>query len=178
MDVSSELVFVGDDGTTEAKGPSRRSGVDLSARYQLTKNIFADADVNISRGRFITKLYGKELTTDALIPLAPTLTSCGGLTYKYKNAEASFRYRFIADRPANEDNSIVAKGYTICDAMVGMNWKKVKARLSVENIFNIDWNEAQFATESRLFNESAPVDELHFTPGTPLVLKASITFLF
>ena len=34
MDLSNELVYVGDDGTTENKGASRRLGIDLSGRLQ------------------------------------------------------------------------------------------------------------------------------------------------
>jgi hypothetical protein len=32
---------------------------------------------------------------------------------------------------------------------------------------NTKWNETQFATESRLKDESNSVEEIHFTPGTP-----------
>lgn len=36
----------------------------------------------------------------------------------------------------------------------------------------------QFATESRLANETEPVEELHFTPGTPFFLKSTIRYHF
>ena len=177
MDMSNELVYVGDDGTTESKGPSRRSGIDISARYQLSKNLLADADLNISRGRFIEKQFGKELSNDFYIPLAPTLTSSGGLTYTGKIFESSVRYRHISDRPANEDNSIIAKGYTLLDLSCAYKYKKAKFSLSVENLLNAEWNEAQFATESRLKNETESVEELHYTPGSPLAIKLGVIVL-
>ena len=37
--------------------------------------------------------------------------------------------------------------------------------VAVDNLFDVDWNEAQFATTSRLRGERVPVTELHFTPG-------------
>lgn len=40
------------------------------------------------------------------------------------------------------------------------------------------WNEAQFATTSQLKNETAPVTELHFTPGTPFFAKVKFAVLF
>ncbi|MBK8365131.1 MAG: TonB-dependent receptor [Bacteroidetes bacterium] len=177
MDMSNELVYVGDDGSTESKGPSRRSGIDISARYQLSKNLLADADLNISRGQFIEKQFGKELSEDFYIPLAPTLTSSGGLTYTGKIFESSVRYRHISDRPANEDNSIIAKGYTLLDLSCAYKFKKAKFSLSVENLLNIEWNEAQFATESRLKNEIESVEELHYTPGAPLAIKLGVIVL-
>jgi hypothetical protein len=42
----------------------------------------------------------------------------------------------------------------------------------------VKWNQAQFDTESRLRGESAPVSELHYTPGTPFFLKATFSYLF
>jgi hypothetical protein len=48
----------------------------------------------------------------------------------------------------------------------------------VENIFNTKWNEAQFATTSRLKDEQIPVTELHFTPGSPLFFKLRLAFFF
>jgi hypothetical protein len=41
--------------------------------------------------------------------------------------------------------------------------------VSVENLLNTKWNETQFATESRLKEESNSVEEIHFTPGTPFL---------
>ena len=49
---------------------------------------------------------------------------------------------------------------------------------AAENNFDADWNEAQFDTESRLVDEPESVSEIHFTPGTPLFLKAKVTFFF
>jgi hypothetical protein len=50
--------------------------------------------------------------------------------------------------------------------------------LSIENLFNSEWNEAQFDTESKLKNEMNSVSELHFTPGTSLTAKLSIGYTF
>jgi hypothetical protein len=45
-------------------------------------------------------------------------------------------------------------------------------------MFNLEWNETQFATESRLQNEAQSVEEIHFTPGTPFFIKGSISYRF
>lgn len=87
-------------------------------------------------------------------------------------------YKYIKDRPANEDNSIVAKGYFILDASVNYSKPKYEVGLSMENILNTKWNEAQFATESRLKNEPAPVNELNFTPGIPFFIRAKFAVFF
>jgi hypothetical protein len=61
-------------------------------------------------------------------------------------------------------NGILQANYTFRRQQVG---------LSVQNLFNTRWKETQFATESRLQHETAPVDEIHFTPGTPFFARLS-----
>ena len=48
----------------------------------------------------------------------------------------------------------------------------------IENLANIDWNEAQFDTESRLYYETNPVSELHFTPGNPFNFQVGLSYEF
>jgi len=113
------------------------------------------------------------------IPLAPTITSIGGITAKFKNGlNASVRYRHIGDRPANENNTVTALGYTILDAVINYTQPKYALGLTMENLLNIDWNEAQFDTETKLKNEIQSVSELHYTPGTPFFIKGSASVFF
>lgn len=172
--LESELVYVGDEATVETNNPTQRIGIDLSIRYQITDKLFADVDLNYNHGRLVGLPEGENF-----IPLAPRLTSIAGLTYKQdKGINASLRYRYIDSRPANETNSVTAKGYFLLDAVLAYKLSKFEFGLSAENLLNTVWNQAQFDTESRLFNEPAPVSELHFTPGTPFFLKGNIAFHF
>lgn len=179
MDLNNELVYVGDDGTTENKGASRRVGIDLSGRVQIVSWLYMDADINVSKGRFIDTPFGNEKKEGYYIPLAPTLTSAGGLTSKFKNGlEFGLRYRYMQDRPANETNTIIARGYNVIDFNANYKTKHFKVGLFIENLLNVKWNEAQFATETKLRNENKPVDELHFTPGTPFYAKLVLGYMF
>ncbi|MBI3518560.1 MAG: TonB-dependent receptor [Bacteroidetes bacterium] len=178
MDLSNELVYVGDDGTTENKGASRRYGFDVSARTPLVPWLFLDLDVNMSQGRLIDTLFGYQKTTNYYIPLAPTLTSAGGLTVKVNGFEGGLRYRYMKDRPANESGTIIAHGYHVVDLTANYKTKHYKIGLVIENLLNTKWNEAQFDTETRLKNESKPVEELHYTPGTPFYAKLILGYMF
>lgn len=172
--LQQEFVYVGDAGVVEPSGKTRRQGIDVSVRYQLTKHLYADIDLNTAKPRAIGELEGQNY-----LPLAPTFTSVGGLSLQnMKGFSGSLRYRYIGDRPANEDNSIVAKGYFVTDMQVNYAKKAYNIGLSVQNLFNTRWKETQFATESRLQNEAAPVEEIHFTPGTPFFARLSLTLFF
>jgi outer membrane receptor protein involved in Fe transport len=149
-------------------------GAELSARYQITNWLFADLDLNYTKARAVGAPKGEDY-----VPLAPIFTSIGGLSAKTKTGFGGFlRYRTIGDRPANEDNSTIAEGYFLFDAMVNYRWKHFDFSLSAENLLNKEWEEAQFDTESRLQNEINPVSEIHFTPGIPRFLKVGVAYIF
>ncbi len=170
---NQEFTYVGDEGVVVPNGASQRTGVDLSLRYQITKHLFLDTDLNYANPKSL------ENESTSIIPLAPRLTSSGGLTFKgRKGLSLSMRYKYIDDRPANENGSITAKGYTIIDLNSTYEWKNYSLGMSINNLLNKEWNEAQFATTSRLINESAPVEELHFTPGAPRNLKVMLRYKF
>ena len=174
LDLEQEFVYVGDAGIVEPSGKSRRLGFDLGLRYQLTDWLFFDTDVNYAHGRSIDEPKGQDY-----IPLAPDFTSTGGLSItKLNGFSGGIRYRYLKSRPANEDNSIEAKGYMISDINLNYDYKNITFGIAVENILNTKWNESQFATESRLQNESQSVEEIHFTPGTPFFMKAKIIYRF
>ncbi|HPH25077.1 MAG TPA: TonB-dependent receptor, partial [Chitinophagaceae bacterium] len=174
LNLDQEFVYVGDAGIIEPSGKSRRQGIDVLARYQFNNNLFANINYNFTNPKSVGVTKGEDY-----IPLAPTATSTGGLFYKKKlGINGGLSYRYIKDRAANEDNSIVAKGYFLMDASINYTRPKYEIGLAVENIFNIKWNEAQFATESRLYNEPAAVTELNFTPGTPLFIRAKLAVFF
>jgi hypothetical protein len=172
--LEQEFVYVGDAGIIEPSGRSKRMGVELGLRYQLNDYLYFDVDANYTHARSIEEPDGQNY-----IPLAPDFTSTGGLSFqKWNRFSGGLNYRYLKSRPANEDNSIVAKGYAIADFNVNYTYKTVTFGFSVENILNTKWNETQFATESRLQNESNSVEEIHFTPGTPFYLKGKISYTF
>ncbi|MCK5087083.1 MAG: TonB-dependent receptor [Melioribacteraceae bacterium] len=183
--MESELVYVGDEAVIEPSDETMRYGVDFSVRYQIIKDLFFDFDYNYSYGYYINEHEGENY-----IPLAPNHTSMCGITYKpLQGLGGSLRYRYVGDRPANEDNSVVALGYFLLDASVYYKWHNIELYLRAENILNEEWNEAQFDTESRLrapdengdFTgplEPAPISELSYTPGYPIYLRGGVILNF
>lgn len=172
--LDQEFVYVGDAGIVEPSGRTTRSGIDFSLRYQISNSLFLYGDVNYARPR-----SRDEPEVESRIPLAPEFTTTGGIDLMgYKNFSGGIKFRYIADRPANEDNSIVAEGYFITDLNLNYTLGNVVFGFSIENLFDSEWKETQFATESRLFNEARSVEEIHFTPGTPFAVRGGITFKF
>ena len=172
--LEQEFVYVGDAGIVEPSGKTRRLGAEVGARYQATDWLYLYADANYTQGRSTEEPDGADY-----IPLAPDFTTIGGFTIDtQKGFSGGINYRYVDARPANEDNSIVAEGYFVSDANLNYNINNWTFGLIVENLFDTEWNETQFATESRLFNETNSVEEIHFTPGTPFYLRGKVSVKF
>ncbi|MFK7971566.1 MAG: TonB-dependent receptor [Bacteroidia bacterium] len=172
--LEQEFVYVGDEGIVEPGGETRRSGIEVSSRTQLAPWLYANMDLTytIARGE-------EEEGFTSFIPLAPDLTFVGGLHVKFPaGINGGINVRRLGNRPANEDNSIVAEGYTVTDLNAGYQGKHFDLSFAIQNLFNVEWKETQFATESRLQNEAEAVKEIHFTPGTPFFFKATIGYRF
>ncbi|MEZ4859479.1 MAG: TonB-dependent receptor [Flavobacteriaceae bacterium] len=172
--LEQEFVYVGDAGIVEPSGKTLRKGVDVGLRYEPLDWLYLFGDINYTHARSTEDPKGENY-----IPLAPNITSTGGFSIKnLKDFSGGINYRFIGDRPANEDNSIVADGYFVTDVNVNYTIQNLEFGVIIENVFDTQWNETQFATESRLFNETNPVEEIHFTPGTPFFIRGKVTINF
>ncbi len=173
--LEQEFVYVGDAGIVEPSGETKRLGTDLGVRYQLNKWLYADGDFTFSRAR--------ALPDNEFIPLAPRITATGGLSVNKNNFSGALKFRYLQDRPANEDNSVVAEGYTVFDANANYRLGGVTLGVQIENLFDVDWIETQFDTESRIRQangtlEEEAVSEIHFTPGTPFGIRFSVKYQF
>ncbi|MBM4373465.1 MAG: TonB-dependent receptor [Deltaproteobacteria bacterium] len=174
IDLDSELVWSGDAGTTEPSEATRRIGLEMGGRLNLNRWLFADVDLTLNRAAF-----KGNAGNGGAVALAPTRTLSAGIGARAKfGTFGSLRVRHVGERPANEDGSLVAEGFTIVDAQVGHRYKAFEATVDVQNLLNSEWREVQFATTSRLANEAKPVDEVNFTPGWPITVRATLAAYF
>lgn len=176
LDLDSETIWNGDTGTTEAVGPTRRTGVELEARWKVLPWLFLDGDAT-----FTHAVFRENAGNGNAVALAPTRTLAGGVSWKHPNGLfGAFRVRSIARRPANDgadfaSHPLYAEGWTLFDAMAGYRFHWLEAAVDVRNVFNREWKEVQFATTSQLKGENAPVQDIHFTPGWPLTVVGRVT---
>lgn len=171
--LDQEFVYVGDAGIVEPSGKTQRIGADLSARYQILPWLFADVDATYTLASAIEEEEGQNY-----IPLAPSFTATGGLQGQWDQWSANLRFRHLADRPANEDYSLTAEGYTLLDGAIQYRIGAFEWSLTGDNLLNVEWKEAQFETESRLGGEDQSVTEIHYTPGTPRALRLGMSVRF
>jgi len=192
LDLDSELVWVGDEGTTEARGATRRQGLEAEARLKVLPWLFADADATLTRATYVQNAGNGDA-----VALAPTLILSGGVSARHPSGlYGRLGVLHLGDRPATEDRFLVAEGFTRVDATLGYRGSFYEVNVGVQNLLDTAWREAQFANVSRLPSEldaaSCPAgtrpageegafegcEDLHFTPGAPLNAQASVSFFF
>ncbi len=172
--LQQEFVYDGDEGTVDPGDKTRREGVDFSARFQFNSWLYAFLDINYANARNIQAPKGNNY-----VPLAVPLSSAGGLSYKFASGfNGALSYRYMKDRPANENNSLVAKGYFVTDLTAFYTKKKFEVGVEIQNLFNVSWREEQFEATSRLKNEPEPVNDINYTSGTPFFAKLVFAIFF
>jgi outer membrane receptor protein involved in Fe transport len=171
LDLKSELVFAGDDGTTEARGPSHRQGWEVATKVRLLDWLTWSGNVTLTDPAF---------DNGQAIPLAPRVTARAELTARLPwGLSASAAMRYLANRYADEGRQQIARGYTLFDLSARYRYKNLEAFLSVENLANAEWREAQFFFESRLPGEPAGgVPDIHYTPGNPRTFLGGLALRF
>ena len=162
LDLSSELVFNGDDGTTTAQGPSHREGLEFGAKVRVLDWLTFTGDFTYTRKAEFTQ-------TGGAVPLAPIWTARGDLTARLPwGLSSSLEMRYLGDRFADPERHQTARGYTLFSWTSRYRYQNLEAFLSIENLTNTQWREGQFFFSSRLPGEpAAGVPDIHFTPGAP-----------
>jgi len=174
IDLASEQVYVGDEGTTEPSAPTTRIGAELGARLSFGRWFFGDVDTTFTKAT-----YRVNAANGNAVALAPTRTVTGGIGFRtHAGTFGSVRLRHIGERPATEDRSILAEGWTIVDAQLGHRAGAFELSVDAQNLFDAGWREVQFATESRLANEPAKVKGISFVPGWPRTIMGRLTAYF
>ncbi|PCI03653.1 MAG: hypothetical protein COB81_03540 [Flavobacteriaceae bacterium] len=175
IESSSEYIFVSDTGSYENAGASYRKGVDVSAKINPIDQVWFNVSANWSKGILLDTP-----SSENSIPSAPTFTSTGSLSYTNKKYQMEFYIggRYMAERPLSEDESVMAKSYSLLDGSINKTFDKFNVAISAQNILNIKWKEAVFYDASRLKNEVLAVDDIHFTPGTPRYVKLAVSYNF
>jgi len=176
IDLQSELVFVGDSGTTDIRGPSRRRGVEVAARGQVWGPLYFNGSITYTKAEF--------RNGDA-IPLAPEVTAYGALLLKWPMGLTSqLQATYLGVRSLTEDRSFKSPSWLTFDLTeryqlpVKLPYGRLEAFAFMQNLFNTQWEQATFAFASQLRNETQPVTDIHFVPGNPRMVMGGAAWYF
>jgi outer membrane receptor protein involved in Fe transport len=176
LDIASELVFVGDAGTTEPSRPSRRLGLEWSNVYTPTSWLSLDADLAYSKARF----RDADPVGDRIPGAVEGVASAGVTAEGQGPLSGSLRLRYFGPRPLIEDDSVRSKASTTLNARAAY---RLSSRYSVAvdafNLTNAKVSDIDYYYASRLQGEPAEgVNDIHTHPLEPFTLRASFSASF
>jgi len=167
----SELVYVGDAGTTEASAGSRRRGIEFNNRWVPVPWFLLDVDLAWARARFDN---GDRIPNaiDRVASLAATLRNLGPWS-------ASLQLRHLGPGALVEDNSVRATASTLTNLRVSRQLgTHAELTLDVFNLLDRKVNDIQYFYESQLPGEAAPVPDRHVHPSEPRTARLSLRVAF
>lgn len=175
LDTASELLFIGDAGTTEASRPSRRRGVEWTHFIAVTPWLALDADLAWSHARF-----RDSAPEGPYIPGAVTSTANLGVTVASLGPwSGALRLRRFGPRPLVEDNSVRSTGSTLVNLRLGYRISpRTQLTLDIYNLTNRKVNDIEYAYDSQLPGETAPVFDRHVHPTEPRSARLTLSHRF
>ena len=176
IDLQSELVFVGDEGTTQSRGPTRRRGIEAAVRGQVWGPVYVNGSVTWSHAEF---------SNGDAIPLAPELTAYGSVLLNWpEDLRSQIQATYLGVRPLIEDRSVTSPSWVTIDVTeryvlpIKLSHGRLEAFLFIQNILDTKWEQATFYFESRLRNEPVGVNDIHFVPGNPRFVMGGLAWYF
>jgi TonB dependent receptor/TonB-dependent Receptor Plug Domain len=167
----SELVFVGDAGTTEPSAASRRRGVEFNNRWVPVPWFLLDADFAWTHARFDN---GDRIpnAVDRVASLAATLRDIGPWS-------AGLQLRYLGPGALTEDNSVRSLSSLTTNLRVSRKLgSNAEVTLDVFNLFDRRVFDIQYFYESQLPGEAAPVADRHVHPAEPRTARLSLRVQF
>jgi hypothetical protein len=173
LDLGSELLFVGDAGTTEPSAASHRRGVTFANFYRARASLTLDADLSFAHARF-----GDAPASASRIPGALERVVSGGVTWTSARGGpyGAVRVRHFGAYPLTEDNGVRARASTLENADVGYRLASaVRLQITMLNLLNGRAEDIEYFYTSRLPGEPASgVDGVHGHPVEPRQLRVAV----
>ena len=176
LSLASELVFVGDAGTTEASRPSRRYGVEFANYFTPRPWLIVDGDVSWSRAHFTAG----DPVGDHIPGSVETVLSGGVTIDSVRNVFGSVRLRYFGPRPLVEDGSVRSKATGLVNVEGGYKLaKNLKVVLDLFNLLDAKNSDIDYFYASRLPGEpTAGVLDIHLHPVLPRTARLNLVLGF
>ena len=170
----SELVFLGDAGTTEPTGETERYGVEWTNYYKPTDWLTLDADFAFTSARYM----GVPKSENDIPNSVGRLIGAGAVAQLPYDFFATVRVRNFGNVPLNEQGTAKAGDTTLVNLGVGYQYRKLKLEVDVFNLFGSKSNDiAYYYTYA--YPQGAPgTDGILLHPVMPRQVRATVSLSF
>jgi hypothetical protein len=174
LELDSELIFVGDAGTTEPNDATRRMGVEAAIFWRAVDWLVLDATAAKTDARFRDAPAGQDRIPDA----HDTIGGFGATVTLENGFVGSLRVRHFGDAPLVEDGSIQKSSTTLVNLGVSYPLGNFVLGVDVLNLLDSKDNDIEYFYESRLPAEPSGVEDIHFHPVESREFRFQVEYLF
>lgn len=176
LNLDSELLFVGDAGTTEASRPSKREGFEVSLFYMPKDWLTIDIDYALARARFSDDDLSGNYIPGAIRGVGKMAVSVDNIGRFF----GSMQMRYFGKRSLIEDNSVQSNHTVTLNGQVGYKiGSNVRVILQGFNLLNTHAHAIDYYYASRLPGEpAAGVNDVHFHPIETRSLRVNLVANF
>lgn len=174
LELDSELVFVGDAGTTEPNNGSERYGIEANAFWRPADWISFDASAAYTRARF-----NGTAPREARIPQSVgTVIGAGVNVRPTDDLVGSLRLRHFGSAPLIEDGSVFSDATTVINLGLYQEFGPLRAGIDILNLLDADEPDISYFFASQLAGEAGPVDDIHEHPIEPRQVRVTLGVKF
>jgi len=172
LELDSELLFVGDAGTTEATRPSERWGLELNNFWMIDEVWSLEADIAWTDARFSDDAVEGRHVPGALETVASATLSAQTPAGWF----GALRVRYVDGAPLIEDGSVTAHSATLAHLSLGRAGQRYALRADVLNLLDSDDRDIEYFYLSRLAGEPLEgVEDRHFHRFEPRQVRVTLT---
>jgi hypothetical protein len=176
LEMDSELVYVGDSGTTQAGRPSRRTGVEWANHWTPNDRLWLDANLAWTRPRYLDPdPQGVEI-----VNAVQRVAHLSAVWRAWGPWSGALTWRYIGAAPLATDNRVRSAASATLNARLQRRLSNdIDVALDVLNLTNRQNNDIAYLYTSRVAGEPvAGVEGLHVHPALPRTYRVTAKMRF
>jgi hypothetical protein len=182
LHLEDELVYVGDEGTTESVGATRRFGLEFVAQADLAAWLYWRGDVAYTSPRLVSG--------DQPLPQAARFLAKSAVGVRFGGFAAELGLRSLGTRRSSEDpGDPHLESYAVLDLGLRYRDDRIEVGIDFENLIGARWRSSEFfyrsCAPSEVGRPECPASgggegfpDRHFTPGNPFNVRGWVSLRF
>jgi outer membrane receptor protein involved in Fe transport len=178
LNSDSEIVYSADSGSTEAKGASKRRGIEWNNHWIVNSWLMLDADLAWTHARYASMNANGD--SGNMIPNAVGKVGLFKATVHQNAWSAGWETRYIGQYPLSQDGSLTAPSAIVSNLRLNRELTpKISLSLDVLNVFNRKYYDIAYEQDYQLSPASALVPSgVTVHPGEPRELRLTLAFKY
>ena len=175
LDLDSELLFVGDAGTTEPNRASRRYGIEFTAYYWLSDHLTLDFEAAWTQAQFKDDIEGEGNKIAGSLPFVLS----AGIGWKpLDNWETNLRLRHFANRVLDSYDEHESDPFSVVNFGASYTFGQWKFNMDVLNLFDSNDQDIAYYYASRITSQAPAIEDVHYHPIEPRTVRFEVKYSF